>query len=144
MLEENFSEIKYFTADEIKKTGADIKDVQLKTIMAIDQYRKFIGQPVYLADNGITSGGHKAEEHPKGLAIDNYVKREITADQAVKCALMAGFRGIGVYWNGIMYSFHFDLREKFEFWTGKKVLGGPSWTYGRLIIDPRHMFIKKG
>jgi hypothetical protein len=51
--------------------------------------------------------------------------------------VLAGFQGIGVYWNGKIISYHGDIREdSFGQWTGKKKPDG-TWEYGPLILDPR-------
>ncbi|GEM_PF-2089285 len=135
--------IKHFTAEEIEATGADIAKVQLSLVVAMDRFRGYLGRPFNLIKDGMTTGKHKAPEHPSGLAVDGFVPgldgitSPITAEDVLKCAVKAGFHGIGIYWNGLIYSFHLDLRPEYSFWTGTKKPGGGSWEYGKLIIDPR-------
>ncbi len=136
--------ITHFTPEEIQATGADLDKVQGKLIIAMEEFRKVLGRPFVLVKDGMTTGNHKAPEHAGGLAVDGYVPGldgkddPITSEDVFKAALKAGFRGIGIYWNGALYSFHLDLRKDFSFWTGTKPTPGkPGWNYGKLIIDPR-------
>ena len=136
MTREDFVNIKYFTSNEIEATGANIKDVQYELIHSLDRLRVLIGKPIKLQFNGLTTGKHKAKEHPNGLACDIYII-DLSAEDAVKVSLMAasvGFRGIGIYWNGKMWSFHLDLRKTFTTWYGGKPLPGYSWNYKELTF----------
>jgi hypothetical protein len=96
--------IKHFTPEEIEATGADLKRVQRVLVIAMDQFRGFLGRPFTLIKHGMTTGIHKAPEHPAGLAVDGFipgldgVDDPFTAEHVFKAALKAGFRGIGVYW----------------------------------------------
>lgn len=136
--------IKYFTPEEFESTGAILDHVQLQLALAMDRFRGYMGRPFALIKHGMTTGKHKAPEHATGLAVDGYVPRlddphdNIKAEDVFKDALLAGFRGIGVYWNGRIYSFHLDLRPDFSFWTGNKPSpGAGDWKYGKLVNDPR-------
>lgn len=135
--------IEHFTADEIEATGAILAHVQIRLIVAMERFRVALGRPFKLIVGGMTTGNHKAPEHAAGLAVDGFVPGldgvddPITAEDVFKAALHGGFHGIGVYWNGGIYSFHLDLRPKFSFWTGVKSPGVSGWKYGKLIHDPR-------
>lgn len=145
MLRQDFQDwnIRHFTPEEIEATGADLKKVQVVLVAAMDRFREILGRPFKLIKDGMTTGHHKAPEHAAGLAVDGFVPGldgvadPITAEDVLKAALKAGFHGIGVYWNGGIYSFHFDLRPDFSFWTGTKSPSVPGWNYGKLINDPR-------
>ena len=130
-----------FTPSEVRKTGADLSDVDKRTIISIQKFREYIRRRVKLCHNGLTTGGHKAPEHDLGLAIDSYL---VMADGPInihlifKGALVAGFRGIAIYWNGSCYSFHFDLRPVYAFWIGVKdeKKGITDWVWYPLLNDP--------
>lgn len=141
MLESDFddSNIDNFTPKEIVTSGAELKDVKLETMIRIQKYRILIRRPVYIPENGITSGKHKAPWHPMGLAIDTWLHPKhgpIKSLDVFKCALEAGFKAIGIYWNGKLWSFHFDLRPNYAFWCGVKKYGDKRWQYHTLINDP--------
>lgn len=135
--------IAHFTAEEIEATGANLAHVQIRLLTAMERFREKLGRPFKLIPGGMTTGNHKAPEHAAGLAVDGFVPGldgvadTITAEDVFKAALGAGFRGIGVYWNGSIYSFHLDLRPVLSFWTGTKAPGAAGWNYGKLINDPR-------
>lgn len=137
---EDFEHIEYYTPDEITATGAKLEDVQLETIQAADRFRALVGKRVHPLFNGITTGNHKSKEHEDGLAIDVWVEGHPSPYFVFKRALDAGFTRIGVYWNGVAYSFHLALGAKHGFWTAYK--SDPDvkqWTYGRIIVDPAEM-----
>lgn len=130
-----------FTPAEIEDTGANLKDVQKETIISIQKFRIYIRRRVKLLRNGITTGRHKASEHPRGLAIDGYLLPEdgfIDVHLIFKGALEAGFRGIGIYWNQVLYSFHLDLRKIRAHWCGVKDTkrGINTWQFYSLLNDP--------
>lgn len=127
-----------FTPGEVEDTGANLADVQLETMIAIQKYRETIRRRVKLAFNGITTGKHKSPLHPGGKAIDSYLLPEdgpIKTLDILKAALKAEFTGIGIYWNGKLYSTHFDLRPNYALWSGIKNFGEKSWDYRSLIVD---------
>ena len=127
----DFRNIKYFTVEEIERTGAKIADVQYETIKKLDEFRKLIKCPVHLLVNGITTGNHESEEHPNGKATDFRLGNLRTTDEVVKTALQAGFSGMGVYWNSVTNSYHLDT-GKFRFWYGDKNSSG-GWDYSSLF-----------
>jgi len=143
MLKSDFKKynIYNFTSSEAEATGASLKDIQKETIISIQKFREYIRRRVLLLHNGITTGKHKAQEHPDGWAIDSYLvpgDGPINIHLIFKGALTAGFRGIGVYWNQTLYSFHFDLRPVYAFWTGVKDEKNDvvSWQWYPLLNDP--------
>lgn len=144
MKPEDLSRCLYFTSQEIEATGASLQDVQIETILALDKFRFSIGRKVLLAFNGLTTGNHSSHEHKLGLAVDVYLdKSEGNVDNWAMTrayvfeAIKAGFTGIGVYWNGVQYSFHFDLGA-IRLWAGvKSAPGKTNWSYKTLLIDPR-------
>lgn len=134
-------DIHNFSAAEIEDTGAKLKDVDRATIVYIQKYREYVRRPVKLVKNGITTGIHKAPEHKQGKAIDTYLNPAdglINVHLIFKGALVAGFRGIGIYWNGTCYSCHFDLRKNYAFWAGVKDIkkGIKNWQFHGLLSDP--------
>lgn len=130
----DFEQVKYFTQQEIESTGANIDDVQYVLIEKLSELREAIDRPIKLQKNGITSGKHSAIEHKAGLAIDFYIA-DLNDYDVVKVILIAseiGFKGIGVYWNGRMWSFHLDLRPELKTWLGTKNEPGYAWEYKQL------------
>ena len=147
MLESDFEivGVTNFTPKEVRDTGADLDDVQIWTMRTIQRFRDKINEAVghkvsvSLLKNGMTTGNHKSPYHPSGEAIDCYLSVEVTTTIAFKCALDAGFKGIGIYWNGKAYSYHLDTGDDFRFWIGIKKPGEKKWTFDALIVDPKHL-----
>jgi hypothetical protein len=131
--------IKYFTPTEITDTGAALEDVQAALIVRYDYFRKLLGRAVCFCPNGLTTGNHKSPLHPAGEAGDASFREKdgpVNVTNVVKAALQAGFRGIGVYYNGTAYSIHLDLRSEYGFWTGFKGHRESTWNFRSLIVDP--------
>ena len=145
MLSEEFSMLKYFTQGEVERSGAKIEDVKYKTMIALDDFRGLIDRKVFILKNGMTSGGHRSETHKNGEAVDNRIDGDpIHPKIVLYTALQVGFRGFGVYWNGMTYTYHFDLRPKFAFWGGRKSKPGSEneWVYcNSLIADPQVLLL---
>jgi len=129
-----------FTAKEVIDTGADLAAVKLEGMLALQRFRldERIARPVILLPGGITSGNHRAPEHPRGEAYDICFRIEQTPDitDVVNVAHQAGFRGIGVYHNCAAYSFHFDIGKTFRSWAAFKRHGDTEWTYISQFVDP--------
>jgi len=129
-----------FTPAEVENTGATLKDVRLRLILSLQAFRVIVDRRVGLLRNGMTTGEHDALEHPAGLAVDGYFfpgDGTVEISEIVKAALKAGFTGIGVYWNGVQFSFHLDLRPDLGFWYGSKESpGAGAWTFSSLFITP--------
>ncbi len=126
----------YFNLGEIKATGADPEKIERETIITLVTFRKLIRRPIILLPGGLTSGDHEPESlHFKGKAVDFMLGTQPPhLDFVVERMLRAGFRGIGVYWNGRLNSFHGDTRPEVEFWSGVKPIPGKgAWKYGTLI-----------
>ena len=117
-----------------------IKESQRESRLLFQPERVIIDRRVGLLLNGMTTGDHKAPEHPAGLAVDGYffpADGAVEVGDIVKAALEAGFHGIGVYWNGVQFSFHLDLRPTYNFWYGSKEAPGVgSWKFSSLFITP--------
>jgi len=136
----DFHYIKHFTAKEVKATGADITDVKFELMMALEKLRIILGRPMILLKNGLTTGSHKSPTHPQGQACDFYFTNShgaVFVNAVFKSIIKAGFKGVGIYWNGNLYSFHVDRREEYSFWSATKPEPGNPWKYGPLIVDPR-------
>jgi hypothetical protein len=137
MLSENFKSLKFFTQREVEATGANIKDVQLGLMLGIDLFRGKIDALIHLLKNGMTTGDHKAEEHPKGEAIDFYFDIAMDIRKFIVTAILCGFRGIGIYINDKgQISFHLDLRPDLTIWKAKKNKKG-IWKYETISFDPQ-------
>lgn len=133
MKESDFDDMKItnFTKEEIESTGAKLGDVSPELIYNLDCFRKEIGRVVVLLPNGLTTGEHKSEWHGKGLAVDTALQDTMPVDiNLVFCTVLrAGFTGIGIYWNGAAWSFHFDLRPAYTFWRAIKGHRETAWIY---------------
>lgn len=135
MTKENFKLITYFTQKEIETTGAKIEDIDFRTLKTLDRLRSKIGIPIKLQINGITTGRHSSPYHKFGKAVDFYFIKPINFRLVYDKMLLIGFNGIGIYWNGKMYSYHGDSGDSFRFWKAKKIKG--VWQYSELIADPK-------
>jgi len=129
-----------FTPEEVELTGATLEGIQLRLMVSLQTFRTIMDRRVGLLVNGMTSGGHKAKEHFLGLAVDGFLYPDegpMDIDLIFKAALTAGCKGIGIYWNGIQYSFHLDLRPEYGFWSGHKVAKNmvKTWRYVSLLKD---------
>ena len=135
----DFSVIKHFPPDDVVATGAKLADVQLETMIALDKLRDSIGVAIILIKDGMTTGIHKAVEHPKGKAVDFTTGKVVPLPKIHAAAILAGFRGFGVYWNGKVWSYHVDLRPEYcAPWIGRKAKPGASgWAYKQLYVDPK-------
>lgn len=143
MKESDFIEYKIdnFTPSEIVETGANVEDISVDLMVAIQKFRLLVNRRVVLLSNGMTTGKHTSKLHPGGKAIDSYLHPddgEVKIIDVFKYALEAGFKGIGIYWNGTLHSFHFDLRNSYSFWSGKKETG-KEWDFYKLIKDPKDL-----
>ena len=130
--------IRHFAPKEVEATGAELEDVQLNLMLRVESFRRECGRPVYLLKNGLTTGNHVSEYHPAGLAADMIIHDDplpMTGRQIFQAMLIAGFRGIGVYWNGFKYSVHGDCRPEMGWWGRKKV--GAEWVQQDLFSDPK-------
>ena len=108
----------------IERTGADYDKLDSEMLIALHQFNDTIhekyGWGVQLLYNGMNSGDHKAIEHPQGKAVDFVIVGEKVEPFIVICEMIvAGFRGLGTYWNGVARSYHGDVREKFAQWQWK-------------------------
>ena len=139
MKPEDFKNINYFTQKEIEQTGAKIEDVDLSTLSSLDDLREFLGIPTHLMFNGVTTGNHKSEGHPKGKAIDCHMREYPYYYKVFQAALKFGFNKIGIYFNGSIYSYHLEKSFVPAFWTGVKKPAMKHWEYGPLIIDPKDL-----
>ena len=134
-------EIDNFTPTEIVETGANVEDISVDLMVAMQKFRLLVNRRVVLLSNGMTTGKHKSKLHPGGKACDCYLHPddgEVKVLDVFKFALEAGFKGIGIYWNGTLHSFHFDLRNNYAFWSGKKE-PGHEWDFYSLIKDPKDL-----
>ena len=143
MIESDFEKygIIDFTPDEVRRTGARLRDVKVYTMIRLQNFRTAINRRVGLLINGLTTGSHLSYYHPIGEAVDCHLYVEdgtIKASEIIQMALISGFMGIGIYFNHNtkMYSFHMDLRQLPKFWGGMKILTANNWEYFPLLVDP--------
>ncbi len=123
-----FNGIKHFTADEVRNTGACLKDVKRQLLVHLSKFRSEIGRPVALLPNGMTTGKHKSWTHREGLAVDIAFYDgggPIYPVQYTMMAIACGFRGIGWYWNGTALSAHLDLGTGYRQWGRWRHHGEP-------------------
>jgi len=126
-------------AQDITGTGAPLDSVNVFLVRRLDEFVGRAGVKVVFLPNGLTTGVHRSTWHPRGLAADiafDVDQDEVDIYALWKLAIEVGFRGVGIYWNGVAYSMHLDLRPRLAFWGGSKAQGGP-WDYSGVFTDPR-------
>lgn len=132
-----------FSKKEIEATGAKIDDIDFNSFHKLQYFRRSINRRVKFQLNGITSGNHSSEEHKEGKAFDIYFdKRDGIVDfgkakRYIYAAVVEGFTGIGLYYNGKMYSLHLDCGEKIRRWIAGKKEGEKNWKYFSFVNDPK-------
>jgi hypothetical protein len=138
MTEQDFSlrSITRINSKMITDTGAKLESVDAEVISKLNRVCNLLGADPCLQKNGLTTGSHASDMHPRGQAVDFYFIKEFPFKDVFKAMLKVGFTGVGVYHNGKMYSYHGDLRQGYSFWTGKKSEVGELWEYGELLNDP--------
>jgi hypothetical protein len=132
--------IKNVSPEDITGTGAPLDSVNVFLILRADEFIGRAGLPVVWLPNGLTTGAHRATWHPRGLAWDlafNCDQKLVKMYELWKLAIECEFKGIGVYWNGIAYSMHLDLRPALSLWGGVKE-PGKEWDYFSVFRDPAH------
>lgn len=132
-------ELRHVRARDILATGAPLDSVNVFLAVKVDRFVAATGLPFVFLRNGLTTGNHRSSWHPRGLAVDgafNVDQDQVRIYDVWKTAIECGFHGIGLYWNGVAYSFHLDLRPGLKFWGGTKVRG-VEWKYFSVFQDPR-------
>lgn len=140
-------DINCVTPEDVAKTGAKIADVSLILMLRLQAFSTLIPYKIVLLENGMTSGKHSSPLHLRGYAVDvafNSEQSKIKIYDLWKAAIQAGFTGIGVYWNGVAYSMHLDVRKCIAFWGARKnPLYNPDdpnsqyWIYTGIFLDPK-------
>ena len=122
--------MKYFSTKEILNAGSSPELLTDELKKVLDYFAGLMklnfGAKVYviLLENGLTSGQHASPEHREGKAVDfviiNKTGNSIRAYQVTQMMSYAGFRACGAYWNGIAWSFHGDVGDRFRQWFWDK------------------------
>ena len=130
MRSKDFYELDDFTELEVGQTGANFTEVQFVTMKTLQFVRSYFGVKIDLIVNGLTTGKHVSEWHPKGLAVDFKFRTYVNPRLVVMVMILAGFKGIGVYkWGDGHYTFHGDLRPEFATWLKETNVFGVQRTY---------------
>lgn len=128
-----------FSIDDIRNTGAELDDLDLDAFNKLSAFTKIISSPVFFINNGISTGVHKSAGHSLGKAFDIRVPRK-NCYAVFKAAIEAGFKRIGIYWNGNAYTYHLEDSPTASFWSGRKSRPGECpWEFNQLINDPRNL-----
>jgi len=138
---EDFLNLRDFSPADVIATGATIESVQADTLYCLQNYATACARVIKLIKNGLTTGSHNAKEHPDGKAVDFYHSPDVSRADILGVVfkmICAGFNGIGIYFNGTIYSFHGDLRDKPTIWTGTKEKVGDPWKYNNIQLDPMY------
>lgn len=142
MTRDDLALIRHYSEQEIRDTGATLASVKLDLFLALDRFRDTVCRPVLLLYGGLTTGRHASPLHPRGEAAD-ICFREVDGPNApriwVMSAFVSGFRGVGLYYNGVSYSMHLDLRLVPGSWTRWRHHGEQGWHEAALIVDPATM-----
>lgn len=141
MTENDFDLIRSYTPDQVVATGADLSRVQPSTLRKLDLFCFMTRRRWALLHNGLTSGRHASPLHPLGLAVDVYPESMDGLDvrRAAEWALVVGFGGRGVYWNGKWLSMHLDQRYEPGSWARWRHIDDQNWHEMALICDPREV-----
>jgi hypothetical protein len=98
--------------------------------------RDDIGVPIYLID--VDKLEHESIWHERRKAVDWYVLEEDMNrvhgeydPDILFYAALKQFAGIGLYWNGVLWSVHTDIRPVPDYWKARRVDG--EWKYEYLI-----------
>jgi hypothetical protein len=140
MTREHFDSLIYTKESDIIRVGGTIEGIEYQTLANFDLlYRKLseynCKATIFL--NGLNSGDHISEEHRKGEAVDFTINKELPVFTVVALMVRSGFNGIGVYHNGVCYSFHADIGDIRQ-WIGYKKKGEKQWhPYTALVNDPK-------
>lgn len=122
--------IKYFTGEEIRATGGTIAGVSYQLFQRLDSLREMLGVPLNLLKGGLNSGKHLGNKdvHFQGIAADFIVS---TKDPTIvfRAMMDCRFSGIGIYWNGVIYSYHADIREAKRTALWMAVKDRRAWKY---------------
>lgn len=138
---EQWDYITYFTPEEVRKANGNPDTLDFELVLRYNKFRELIERPVHFVYNGLNSGGHVSKFHKNGQAGDCYLDPKdgkVNIHKVIMCALQAGFTGIGIYWNGKCFSFHFDIRPRYKGWRAtKKYLDENNkkweWNYKQLL-----------
>jgi hypothetical protein len=144
MKNEDFRKFKNFSYKEVAATGANILMLRMRLFHYLQSFRNTIDRKVIILENGLNSGEHKSLFHQNSEAVDFTLdpdEGEIDVNYIVAILIQTGFKGIGVYWNGEIYSFHADLRYIAGLWKADKSDDGLAWEYEELLSsDPKKLF----
>ena len=134
MIEADFDKYPNFSLLEFYETGGDIDRMQQEVFDKLQVLRTNLRVRIDLLST--TAGRHEANSrHYKGEAIDIYIHGAFRDHYLLQTFLNAGFKGIGFYKNaGGVKSYHLDIRPKFQFWRGIKVVGAREWKYSDLVV----------
>mgnify|MGYP003112398203 CR=1 FL=1 len=112
---------KYFTRDEFKCSHTGENEIDDELIKRLDELREACGFP-FVITSGYRSPKHPIENkkikpgtHGQGIAADIAVTDSVRRRRVVHCAILLGFKGIGVAKDFV----HVDLRKT----------GPVMWTY---------------
>ena len=119
-----------FSDQEIFKAGSDPKKLDENQCNTLDLFASMLKEDynkkiyVVLLFNGLTSGDHASPEHKEGKATDfiivNKSGKHLDAKKVCHYMALAGFRGIGAYYNGLAWSFHGDTGDRIRSWFWDK------------------------
>ncbi len=126
MKAEDFKHIDHFTAKEIRRTGAKLKDVDIMVIYHLNILRGYLGIPIKITC--LSTGKHTPKsyhyvtEDRLCWAVDFKLcpgrgRKMPPKNKVVQAMLDAGFTGIGIY----STFYHGDIRGYYALW--KRVRG---------------------
>jgi hypothetical protein len=141
MTREHFDSLVYTKESDIIRVGGTIEGIEYQTLANFDllcmKLSAYNCKAIILL-NGLNSGDHVSEEHRKGEAVDFTIDKELPIFTIVVLMIRSWFNGIGVYHNGVCYSFHCDIGNIRQ-WIGYKKKGEKQWRpYIALVNDPKN------
>jgi hypothetical protein len=142
MTDQELSTIKHFSKKEIENSGGNVFGLNYDLFIKLDKLRDVLGWPMKIPTGGLNSGKHisNTDVHALGEACDFFRADGLPVDYTVvfRAAVQVDFNGIGIYWNGYIYSFHVDVRNYQAYWYGVHQAGATEWIYKEFkIVDPK-------
>lgn len=140
MTKEQLNTLLFTKEKDIVDNHGTVEGMDYQTLLNFDNLclnLQDYGCKAIILDNGLNSGDHVSESHKKGEAIDFTIDKDILLFTIIVLMVRAGFNGIGVYYNGNVYSFHGDIGSIRQ-WVGFKKKGEKQWhPYLNLVNDPK-------
>lgn len=126
----------HFSQKELTQDGTALKLIPLQLMQKFEDFRIKLNKRIKILCIG--GGKHLPNSmHNTCEAIDFYIFPQdgnVSNQNIIELAIDSKFKGVGVYWNGTINSYHLDTRDECQLWSGVKSSGN-SWKYGSIIKE---------